>query len=499
MSTSNGDGFRPVRVYRTDGGVSEYDGPARQAAAPHDAPSSAPNYGQGATYGQSAAVETKSPPIAQRVDPDYVPPLDVPPYSDAPPPGRKYWTPPLGVMILAGAVVALISMGIRAIMPLWQAPMLGELGWSSAQFSIALATQNLLWGLFSPLFGALADRFGAHKVLIFGAVLQACGLWVMSAAADPTMFFLSAGVMIGVAQSAAGMGIVLGAIGRMVKPEHRTTAFGIITAASSAGLVVVPPIGRALLESMSWNDAFIGVAILSLPMIALAFLIRSRQEDGDPSTAEIAHQTIGEALGEAVTHRSFVLLTIGFFVCGFHVTFIGVHLPNYLNNLGLGWQLGASVLMIIGIFNVAACLAIGPLARRFSMRGLLTYIYIARSVIFVVFILAPKTELTVYLFAASLGLIWLSTVPPTQGLVAQMFGTRYMTMLFGIVFLSHQVGSFLGVQLGALALDELGSYDVVWYACVVLGILSAAFHMLIDERPVARLRSGQTEQNMATA
>lgn len=483
MTDYPGDSLKPVRVYRPEGGVSEYTGPARQPA-PHAPPSARQAYQpqpapvvQSAPAFQSQAATVE--PIAEMAQ-NYEPVTA--------PTAPTYWAPPLAVMIVAGALIALLSMGIRSIVPLWQTPMLSDLAWTSTQFSIAIATQNLLWGLFSPIFGALADKFGSHRVLIFGALLQAGGLWVMSMASTPATFFLSAGLMLGIAQSAAGMGIVLGAIGKVVKEEHRTTAFGVITAASSAGMIVLTPVGRALLESLSWSEAFIWISILSMPMIILAFLIRSGRSSDGLTTAGIANQTIGAALTEAFTHKGYILLTIGFFVCGFHVTFIGVHLPKYLNDLGLGWQMGAEALMIIGVFNVAACLAVGPLAGKFSKRGILAMIYLGRAAVFLAFLMLPPSQITVYLFAAGLGVLWLSTVPPTQGLVAQMFGTKYMTMLFGVVFLSHQLGSFLGVTLGAQAYDRLGSYDLVWYACVALGLIAALFHIFIDERPVARMQ-----------
>lgn len=395
---------------------------------------------------------------------------------------------PLAFIVGCGMAVAVLSMGTRAILPLWQTPMLQDLGWSSLEFSIAIATQNLMWGLFAPVFGGLADKYGSEKVLVFGAILQAGGLWVMSQATDPTMFFLSAGLMVGLAQSAAGMGIVLGAVGRVVSERHRTMSFGLITSASSAGMILLTPIGRALLEKLSWSDAFIGVAILSLPMIVLAAFIRSHQNEGDPSTAEIAKLTVAEALGEAFRHRGYTLLVLGFFVCGFHVTFIGVHLPKYLEDIGLGWQLGATAIMIVGVFNVGACLAVGVVGTIFSKRNVLALIYLGRAAVILAFVMAPPSVWSVYLFAAALGVLWLTTVPLTQGIVAQVFGTQYMTMLFGVVFLGHQIGSFLGVYLGAEAVDRLGSYDLVWYASVALGLLAAICHILIDEKPLARLQ-----------
>lgn len=398
----------------------------------------------------------------------------------------RRWGPSVGLMVFAGALLALMSMGVRNVIPLWQTPMLQDLGWTSLEFSIAIATQNLLWGLFSPVFGALADKYGSEKTLVFGAMLQAAGLWVMSAATDPTTFFLSAGLMIGIAQSAAGMGIVLGAVGRMVHERHRTMVFGLVTSASSAGMIVMTPIGRALLESMHWSDAFTWLAVISLPTVVLALLLRSNQWHGGPSTAATVNLTIREALGEAAKHRGYKLLVLGFFVCGFHVTFIGVHLPKYLNDIGLGWQLGATALMIIGVFNVASCLAVGVVVSVVSKKGVLAAIYLLRSAAILAFIMAPPSVWSVYLFAAAIGVLWLSTVPPTQGIVAQVFGTQYMTMLFGFVFLGHQIGSFLGVYLGAIAADYLGSYDFVWFAAIALGILAAVCHIFIDERPVER-------------
>lgn len=416
---------------------------------------------------------------------------DVTGYGEAIRSGRRTGgpSPDLGssiaTMVFAGALIALMSMGIRSIVPLWQTPMMQDLGWTSLEFSIAIATQNLLWGLFSPVFGALADKFGSEKTLAFGAILQAAGLWVMSAASDPTTFFLSAGLLIGFAQSAAGMGIVLGAVGKVVHERHRTIVFGLITSASSAGMIVFTPIGRALLEGMHWSDAFSWLAIIALPMIVLALFLKNRR-GGGPSTAETANLTIREALGEAASHRGYKLLVLGFFVCGFHVTFIGVHLPKYLNDIGLGWQLGADALMIIGVFNVAACLGVGVVASATSKRGVLALIYLLRAVAIAGFVLAPPSAWSVYLFSAAMGILWLSTVPPTQGIVAQVFGTQYMTMLFGFAFLSHQVGSFLGVYLGAEAVDRLGSYELVWFVAIGLGLLASACHVFIDETPVKR-------------
>jgi len=474
--TANGrDGRQPVRVHHANGDVTPYEAP-HSAAEPKaaSAPPPAEADGGGRTFETAGGGPAAAAVVAVAA-------------SAAPAFVRR--GVPVGFMVFCGAIVALVSMGIRNTLPLWQSPMLEDLGWTSLQFSIALATQNLLWGVFSPVFGGLADRYGSEKVLVAGAILQAGGLWLMSKATDPALFFVSAGVLIGVAQSAAGMGIVLGAVGRMLPERQRTMAFGLITSASSAGMIVLSPIGRALLEMTSWSEAFVWLAVFSLPVVVLAFFVRSNQSDGaGQSTAQIAQLTIREALGEAARHRGYVLLVIGFFVCGFHVTFIGVHFPKYLNDIGLGWQLGATSLMIIGIFNVASCLGVGVLVAAVSKRKVLSLIYIGRSVAILGFIMAPVSEWSVYIFSAAMGVLWLSTVPPTQGIVAQVFGTQYMTMLFGFVFLSHQIGSFLGVTLGAQAYDMFGDYRPVWLMSIALGILAAICHIFIDEKPLARLR-----------
>ena len=463
MSDDATNGLTPVRVYRKGAGAVPYTG-ARSVVA-------------SATI-QPARMET--PPIAQKA-------------AAAPPPAGSSASTGIGatvgLMIFCAAIIALVSMGLRNVFTLWQSPMMAELGWTSATFSIAIAAQNLIWGMAAPFFGAIADRFGARPTVVFGALLQAAGLWVMSRASDPALFFLSAGVMIGMAQAAGGMGILLGAVGRVVHERHRPLAFGIITSASSAGMIVITPIGQAFLETMTWSEAFVALAILCLPLVLLALFIGGRQRPGDPSTAAIAHMTVGQALGEAFAHRGYMLLVLGFFVCGFHVTFIGLHLSNNVNDVGLGLETGARVLMVIGVFNVAACLAVGPLAAIFRKKNVLAWIYLLRAAAILAFIMAPVSEWSVYAFAASIGVLWLSTVPLTQALVAQLFGTQYMTMLFGVVFFSHQIGGFLGAYGGAWAFDTYGSYDLAWYVGIGLGLFAAVCHVLIDERPAPRLRA----------
>lgn len=388
------------------------------------------------------------------------------------------------LVVTAAAVIALLSMGLRAAIPLYQVPMLQDVGWGRTEFALALAVQQLLWGAFSPVFGGFADKYGAGKVLAFGGLLYVAGLALMGFSTDPLSFTITAGLMVGSAQAAAGMGIALGSVGRMVPPERQSWAFGLVTMGSSAGMLVILPIGQVFLEAFGWSMGFVALAAVGLIMVPLAFLLSGKP--AGPSVGAVADMTIGAALREALRHRSFLLLVAGFFVCGFHVSFIGIHLPAYVSDLGMPPETGALALMLIGVVNVVSAYFSGVLGTRFRKTRLLSLIYLSRAVFIVALLMAPPTQLTIYLFAAGMGLFWLSTVPLTSGLVAVMFGTRYMTMLFGIVFFGHQVGSFLGVYLGGLLFDETGSYDVVWWMGVALGLFAAVIHLPIRETPVQR-------------
>ena len=399
---------------------------------------------------------------------------------------------PIVLVAAAAAVIALLSMGLRSAIPLYQVPMLTEVGWGRTEFALALGIQQLLWGAFSPVFGGFADRYGAGKVLAFGGMLYAAGLALMAFSTDPLSFTVTAGLMVGSAQAAAGMGIALGSVGRMVPEEKRSWAFGIVTMGSSAGMLVILPIGQVFLEAFGWSMGFIAMACLALIMVPLAFPLSGRPTG--PTAGAVANLTIGAALREAFRHRPYLLLVTGFFVCGFHVSFIGTHLPAYVSDLGLPPETGAFALMLIGIVNVFAAYASGILGGRFSKTKLLSLMYLSRAVFIAAMLLAPPTQLTIYLFAAGMGLFWLSTVPLTSGLVAIMFGTQYMTMLFGFVFFGHQVGSFLGVYLGGLLFDQTGSYNVVWWIGAALGIFAALIHLPISEKPVERpLAAGAAE------
>ena len=391
------------------------------------------------------------------------------------------WRTP-ALIVAAGCLIALLSFGLRAGFGLFLSPMSSDLGWGREVFALAIAVQNLLWGAGQPFAGALADRYGAGRVLACGGVLYAAGLVLMAYADTPLALHMSAGVMIGLGLSGASFSIVLAAFGRMVDEKNRSWALGLGTAAGSLGQFLMVPLGQAFLSAYGWHVALLLMGACAFLVVPLSTVLAGRPpEHTGPA------QTFGEALREAGSHRGFVLLTSGFFVCGFHVAFIQVHLPPYLVDLGLAPSLGAWSIATVGLFNVAGAYFSGVLGGHFSKKYLLSGIYLGRAAVIALFLLLPVTPVTVLLFSAAMGLLWLSTVPLTSGLVAQIFGTRYMAMLFGIVFFSHQVGAFIGVWLGGRLYDTTGSYDVVWWTSVALGVVAAALHWPIDDRRLARL------------
>lgn len=394
----------------------------------------------------------------------------------------------VAVVIAAGCLISLLSFGPRSAMGLFLAPMTQTHGWTREIFALAIAVQNLLWGAGQPIAGALADRYGTARVLAIGGVVYAGGLWLTAWAETPLWLNLGAGVMMGLGMAAASFSIVLAAFGRAVSPARRTLAFGIGTAAGSFGQFLFAPLGQTLIAEFGWQQALVvlGVMMLAIPVLAVA--LRGKPEQGGDSAGH--DQSLVAALAEAFGHRSFVLLVTGFFVCGFHVAFITTHLPPYITDLGLDARLGAWALALIGLFNIVGSLAAGVIGGHYSKPVLLSLIYLARAVVIALFVLLPPSPATVLLFAAAIGLLWLSTVPPTSGLVVIMFGPRYMATLFGFVFFSHQVGAFLGVWLGGLLFDLYSSYDVVWWLGVALGVFAAIVHWPIQERPVERIAAG---------
>ncbi len=400
--------------------------------------------------------------------------------------------PNIPLVIACGCLIALISFGPRSAMGLFFQPMTEARDWSREIFALALAIQNLMWGIGQPIAGMVSDRYGTWKAMAFGTVLYGAGLLLMIDAQSAVALHVSAGILIGLGIAFSSFSLVLAAFGRAVTPEQRSLAFGIGTASGSLGQFLFAPLGGALIANIGWQDTlivFTGLIAL-IPLLAVALRGRSeRSGDGSP-----AHdQNLKSALSEAFGTRGFILLTIGFFVCGFHVAFITVHLPPFIADVGLDPSWGAWAIALIGLCNVVGSLASGYIGGRYSKPIFLSLIYLGRSAAILAFIMLPITPASVLVFSGVMGLLWLSTVPPTSGLVAVMFGPRYMATLFGFVFLSHQIGAFLGVWLGGKLYDQTGSYDAIWWLGIALGIFAAAIHWPIEEKPVARL-AGQAAE-----
>jgi MFS family permease len=385
-------------------------------------------------------------------------------------------------VLLCSAAVVTLSMGIRHGFGLWLQPITMERGWTRETFAFAMGVQNLCWGLAGPIAGGLADRFGALRVLVAGGVLYALGLVLMAVSASGAAFTGSAGVLLGLAQSGTTYAIVYGVIARQVDPARRSWAMGITAAAGSFGQFLMVPVESWLIGYTGWQNALFVLGMLALLILPLAFGLK------EPAAAAVAshRQSVGAALREAFAYPSFQLLMAGYFVCGFQVVFIGVHMPSYLRDKGLGPEVATVALMLIGLFNVFGTYAAGVLGQRLAKKNILAAIYLLRALATVIFLWAPLGPSSVYLFSAVMGLLWLSTVPPTNAIVAQIFGVQYMSMLGGFVFLSHQVGSFLGVWLGGWLYDATGSYDIVWWIAVALGVFAAIVNLPVREMAIAR-------------
>ncbi len=400
------------------------------------------------------------------------------------------------LIVFAGCLIALITFGPRASAGLFQVPMTAEHGWGRDIFGLAIAIQNLLWGVGQPFAGAVADRFGSVRVLCLGALMYALGLVVMAYATTPGMLHLGAGVLIGFGLSGCSFNLVLGAFGKLLPESWRPLAFGAGTAAGSFGQFFYPPVGNMLIESFGWHQALVVFALSVLLVLPLSLALATRGQGaataGGP--AALPQQSIAQALSEAFRHRSYVLLVIGFFTCGFQLAFITAHLPAYLKDAGLSAAVGGWTLAVIGLANAAGSLTAGWLSTRMSKRWLLAWIYLGRSVAIAAFILLPASPVTAIAFGVAIGLLWLSTVPPTSALVMLMFGTKYMAMLYGFAFFSHQLGGFLGVWLGGLLYEAYGNYDLVWWLSIALGLASAAINLPIKERPVERPMAVQPAQ-----
>lgn len=391
---------------------------------------------------------------------------------------RRDWRSPTLVLVCGGLILSL-ALGIRHGFGLFLQPMTTDLGWGRETFALAIALQNLLWGAAQPFTGMLADRFGAGRVLAAGAALYAAGLVLMALSQTGLALCLSAGLLIGLGLSGTTFSVVMGVVGRTFGAGKRSMALGIVSAAGSAGQFLMLPVEQVFITRLGWFDALLIVAVVAALMAPLASALVERNQAGD--AAEF-RQSAGEAMKEALGHRGYVLLTLGFFVCGFQLIFIGVHFPAFLIDRGLAPDTGMTALALIGFFNIIGSYAAGYFGGRWSKKYLLSILYLARSVVIAVFLVLPITPLSVYIFAAALGLLWLATVPLTNGLVAQIFGTQYMAMLGGFVFFSHQVGSFLGVWLGGYLYDRTGSYNLIWAGAIVLGLAAAIANLPIDER-----------------
>ncbi len=393
------------------------------------------------------------------------------------------------LIVTAGCLIALATFGPRSSAGLFQVPMTQEYGWGRDIFSLAIAIQNLLWGVGQPFAGAVADRFGAVRVLCVGAIMYALGLIVMAYAATPGMLTLGAGVLIGFGLSGCSFNLVLGAFGKLLPEEKRPLAFGAGTAAGSLGQFFYPPIGTALIQSVGWHSTLFVFALSLLVVLPLSLALATPKKGSGASSAAAANlpgQTIGQALAEAFRHPSYVLLVLGFFTCGFQLAFITAHMPAYLRDTGLPLWVGGWTLAVIGLANAAGSLYSGYLSTRMPKRWLLAGIYVGRSVAILAFIMLPPSPANAILFGVAIGVLWLSTVPPTSSLVMLMFGTNYMAMLYGFAFFSHQLGGFLGVYLGGILYEATGSYIVVWWLSIALGIASAVINLPIKEKPVVR-------------
>jgi MFS family permease len=396
-----------------------------------------------------------------------------------------WWRTP-SLVVAAGCLIAIVTFGVRTSFGLFTEPLSDLRGWDREAFALAIAVQNLVWGLGQPVAGAIADRYGAGRVIAVGGAVYALGVALMAGAETPGTLVLSGGVLVGLGLSGGSFTLVIAAFARLVAPERRSWAMGLATAAGSMGQFLFAPLGQAFISVYGPATALLLLSgfVALVPLLAVSLTGRG---DADPDEEPVPARA---ALRAAVAHPSYVLLTCGFFVCGFHIAFISTHLPAYLTDLGFSHALAAWSLSLIGLFNVIGAYTAGILGGSHPRRLLLSGIYLGRGIAFALFVLVPATTGSVLLFSAVMGLLWLSTVPLTSGLVALMFGTRHVGMLFGVVFLSHQVGAFSGALLGGAVYERTGSYDVMWVLCVLLSVGAALIHLPIHERPAARPAAG---------
>ncbi len=407
--------------------------------------------------------------------------------STSMPPRRRLPFSGMGLFaILAGALIVCIGMGTRFSFGLFLQPVSVDLGIGREAFGFAIALQNIVWGLSQPFAGAIADRYGPGRVIAIGGTFYGAGLFFAAQSTLPGELYLSLGLLIGLGLSGTTFAVVLGAIGRLVPENRRSLALGIATTGGSMGQFLFIPIGRTLLAEFGWINSFMLLAIGSCLMVLAAMMLA--RKSGDEASGQDARQSIREAIKEARGHSGYWYLTAAFMVCGFHVTFIGTHLAAFLSDQGLSATIGATALGIIGLFNILSSILAGVLGDIFRKKYLLSWFYLARSLVITGFLIIPITETTALIFAALIGTLWLGTVPITSSLVAQIFGVRYLSMLFGFVFFSHQIGSFFGAWFGGYIYDAYGSYQIAWVIAIAIGILAALLHLPIVDTPMARLR-----------
>ncbi len=387
-------------------------------------------------------------------------------------------------VLICGAAIVTLSMGIRHGFGLWLQPVTQAQGWSRETFALSIAIQNLTWGFAGIFAGMVADKFGAFRVIIAGAMVYALGLMGMAYASTPLTFALTAGVLIGIAQAGTTYAVIYGVIGRNVSLEKRSWAMGVAAAAGSFGQFLMVPTEGFLISSLGWQQALVVLGFAALLIVPLAWGLHEPGFAGGATPKR--EQTIAQALKEAFKYPSFQLLMAGYFVCGFQVVFIGVHMPSYLKDKGLSPEVASYALALIGLFNVFGTYAAGALGQRLQKKNILAFIYLARAVVISVFLLVPLSPMSVYVFSSVMGLLWLSTVPPTNATVAQIFGVAHLSMLGGFVFFSHQIGSFMGVWLGGYLYDKTGSYDIVWYIAIALGVFAALVNLPVKEAAIQR-------------
>jgi predicted MFS family arabinose efflux permease len=391
-------------------------------------------------------------------------------------------------LVLAAAAILLITTGTRQVTGLFVLPIISTTGVSIAAISFALAVGQFIWGAAQPVFGALADHYGAFRVLVIGALLLAVGLALATVATSEAGFLLTLGVLSAAGAGAGSFSILIGGTARAVSAQQRSTATGVINAGGSLGQFVFAPVIQAIIAAASWGTAMFTLAATALLTIPLAWPLRSRASTAATPAADSGpHITLREQLRIAMRDPSYIYLNLGFFTCGFHVAFLVTHFPGEIQNCGLTAGVAANSLALIGLFNVGGSIGAGLLGQRFRMKSLLAVIYGTRAALILIYLLMPKTALNVYLFAAGLGLTWLATVPPTSGIVAKLFGVRFLGTLFGLTLVSHQTGAFLGAWLGGIAMAQLGSYQWVWYADMALAVAAALVNLPIrEDRPVQR-------------